>query len=68
LRQAFNAREGLTPDQFELPKRITTTTKVDYQSLREGYFTEMQWDTETGKPSKDALEKLGLLELASDLY
>jgi aldehyde:ferredoxin oxidoreductase len=68
LRQAFNAREGLTPDQFELPKRITTTTKVDYQSLREGYFTEMQWDTGTGKPSKDALEKLGLLELASDLY
>ncbi len=67
LRQAFNAREGLTPDQFELPKRITTTTKVDYRSLREGYFKEMQWDVRTGKPSEEALSTLGLLELASDL-
>jgi aldehyde:ferredoxin oxidoreductase len=67
LRQAFNAREGLTPDQFELPKRITTTTKFDYQTLRNGYFTEMKWDTRTGKPAKEALEELGLLELASDL-
>lgn len=68
LRQAFNAREGLTPDQFELPKRITMTTKVDYGSLREGYFKEMQWDSRTGKPSREALSKLGLLELAHDLH
>jgi aldehyde:ferredoxin oxidoreductase len=67
LRQAFNAREGLTPDLFELPKRITTTTGVDYNSLRNGYFTEMQWDTRTGKPTKEALAGLGLLDLASDL-
>ncbi|MBN2243076.1 MAG: aldehyde ferredoxin oxidoreductase family protein [Acidobacteria bacterium] len=68
LRQAFNAREGLTPDQFELPKRITAATRVDYRSLREGYFKEMQWDIRTGKPSREALEKLGLLELARDLH
>jgi aldehyde:ferredoxin oxidoreductase len=67
LRQAFNAREGLTPDQFELPKRITTTTNVDYNSLRNGYFTEMRWDAVSGKPSKEALSRLGLLDLVSDL-
>jgi len=68
LRQAFNAREGLTPDQFELPKRITTTTKLDYKTLRNGYFDEMKWDTSTGKPAKEVLQELGLIELASDLY
>jgi aldehyde:ferredoxin oxidoreductase len=67
LRQAFNAREGLTPDQFELPKRITTTTKFDYVALRKGYFTEMKWDIQSGKPSKEALTELGLSELAADL-
>jgi aldehyde:ferredoxin oxidoreductase len=67
LRQAFNAREGLTPDQFELPKRITSTTKVDYAALRNGYFSEMGWDVKSGKPSKKALADLGLADLTRDL-
>jgi aldehyde:ferredoxin oxidoreductase len=68
LRQAFNAREGLTPDQFELPKRITTTVKIDYAALRNGYFAEMRWDIQSGKPSKAALDDLGLADLTRDLY
>jgi aldehyde:ferredoxin oxidoreductase len=67
LRQAFNAREGLTPDQFELPKRIASSAKIDYSALRDGYFLEMGWDPKTGKPSKEALTLLGLAELANDL-
>lgn len=67
LRQAFNAREGLTPDQFELPKRIASTAKVDFAALRNGYFSEMGWDPQSGKPSKSALAGLGLAELTSDL-
>jgi aldehyde:ferredoxin oxidoreductase len=67
LRQAFNAREGLTPDQFELPKRIASTTKVDYAALRNGYFAEMKWDVKSGKPSQQALTDLGLAELTLDL-
>ena len=67
LRQAFNAREGLTPDQFELPKRIASTAKVDYTALRNGYFAEMKWDSRSGKPSKEALADVGLTELADDL-
>lgn len=67
LRQAFNAREGLTPDQFELPKRIASTAKVDFTVLRNGYFTEMGWDLETGKPSRETLASLNLSLLTSDL-
>ena len=67
LRQAFNAREGLTPDQFELPKRIASSTKVDHAALRDGYFSEMGWDLKSGKPSREALAQLGLTELAGDL-
>jgi len=67
LRQAFNAREGLTPDQFELPKRIASTAKVDFAALRNGYFTEMGWDLKSGKPSKESLAALGLADLARDL-
>jgi aldehyde:ferredoxin oxidoreductase len=68
LRQAFNAREGLTPDQFELPKRITSTAKFDYAALRDGYFSEMKWDVKSGKPTKEALSDLGLAKLTADLY
>lgn len=67
LRQAFNAREGLTPDQFELPKRIASTAKVDYAALRNGYFRVMKWDVKSGKPSEQALSDLGLTDLTSDL-
>jgi len=67
LRQAFNAREGLTPDLFELPKRIASTAKVDFAALRNGYFSEMKWDLRTGKPSTEALAALGLTELTRDL-
>ena len=65
LRQAFNAREGLTPDKFELPKRITSTAKTDYAALRDGYFREMKWDAVSGKPSREVLQELGLAELAA---
>lgn len=67
LRQAFNAREGLTPDKFELPKRISSTTKTDHAALRNGYFSHMKWDLQSGKPSKECLAELGLAELTEDL-
>ncbi len=67
LRQAFNAREGLTPDQFELPKRIASTARVNFSGLRDGYFQEMGWDLKSGKPSKQSLNELGLSQLTSDL-
>jgi hypothetical protein len=57
----------LTPDQFELPKRIAATARFDYAALRKGYFAEMDWDIQSGKPSKAALTDLGLADLVGDL-
>jgi len=75
LRQAFNAREGLSPEEFKLPQRVmlpqsvgpAAGTKIDYDSLRSGYFTAMGWDIKTGKPHRQTLIDLGLDELTSDL-
>jgi aldehyde:ferredoxin oxidoreductase len=76
LRQAFNAREGLTPDQIKMPKRIQNDPlpvskgappKIDFQALKDGYYTAMGWDTKTGIPSTSVLEDLGLTELTKDL-
>ncbi len=76
LRQAFNAREGLTPDQINLPERIkkeplpvgmNAPPPIDFQALREGYFGAMGWDVRTGIPSKETLANLGLAELTKDL-
>jgi len=76
LRQAFNAREGITPDQFDLPKRIKeeplpvksgAPPKIDYQALKAGYFEAMGWDIKTGLPSEKTLSELGLENLTRDL-
>jgi aldehyde:ferredoxin oxidoreductase len=72
LRQAFNAREGITPDRIDLPERIkqepipigpSAPPKVDFHALRKGYFDAMGWDIRTGMPSKETLADLGLAEL-----
>jgi aldehyde:ferredoxin oxidoreductase len=76
LRQAFNAREGITPDQFDLPKRIKeeplpiksgAPPKIDYQALKAGFFEAMGWDIKTGLPSEKTLADLDLATLTQDL-
>jgi aldehyde:ferredoxin oxidoreductase len=76
LRQAFNAREGITPDQIDLPKRIkeeplpigaNAPPKIDFQALKEGYFAAMGWDIKTGVPSREVLANLHLADLTKDL-
>jgi len=71
LRQAFNVREGLSPEDFKLPKRVTEPlsvgaaagVKVDFETLRKGYFKAMGWDEKTGEPHKKTLIYLGLDKL-----
>ena len=75
LRQAFNAREGLLPEDFKLPQRVrrpqsigpAAKAKINFESLKKGYFTAMGWDIKTGKPHRQTLVKMGLDELTSDL-
>ena len=76
LRQAFNAREGVTPGDIVLPQRIleeplttgpAANLKIDFETQRKSYFERMGWDIKTGKPFKSTLVKLGLAGLTSDL-
>jgi aldehyde:ferredoxin oxidoreductase len=75
LRQAFNAREGLLPEDFKLPERVrrpqsvgpAAEANIDYESLKNGYFAAMGWDIKTGKPHRQTLVKARLDTLTGDL-
>ncbi len=68
LRQAFNHREGLAPDEFRLPKRFETPLTVGpasgqdipFTRLREKYFEAMGWDPQTGGALPETLAELGI--------
>ena len=78
LRQAFNLREGISPKDFKLPGRAKgvpplkegpiANVTVDVDTMVGDYYRAMDWDPETGKPSKKALEELGLDDVAKDLW
>ena len=79
IRQAFNLREGLSPRDFRLPNRVTghppfetgplAGISLDMDILARAHFRRMEWDPETGRPSRELLERLGGLdEVVTDLY
>ncbi len=78
LRQAFNVREGIKPADFKVHPRATGNpplsdgplkgVTLDMDILTREYFDQFQWDAETGRPSKNRLEELGLQEVAKELY
>jgi len=78
IQQAFNFREGLIPAQFKVPDRMlgnpplkegpTAGRYCDVDLMERDYYTAMDWDTSTGKPSKRKLEQLGLEDVATALY
>lgn len=78
MRQAFNIREGLNQRQFEVPGRILgkplykegpiANKTVDLDTLVDGYYTAMDWDLKTGKPSRKKLLELGLGDVVQVLY
>ncbi|MCP4714619.1 MAG: hypothetical protein GY868_05830, partial [Deltaproteobacteria bacterium] len=77
LRQAFNIREGLTVKDFKIPPRIlgkpplsegpTAGKQVDSDTMKRDYFTALDWDIDTGKPSKAKLLELGLKNVAETI-
>jgi aldehyde:ferredoxin oxidoreductase len=75
LRQAFNAREGVKPDAFKLPKRLLTPLQVgpgagqeiDFETLKKSYFQAMGWDIKTGKPTDQTMADLSLERIAGGL-
>jgi aldehyde:ferredoxin oxidoreductase len=70
-RQAFNFREGVRPQDFEVPARMKEPPafqgpmkgddiEYDHKAIRAAYYDAMQWNPETGEPSKKRLDELGL--------
>ena len=76
LRQAFNAREGVAP--FRLPDRLIgkpplaagplKNTSVDMDDLARSFYEELGWDMTTAIPGRQALERLGLEDVAQVLH
>jgi aldehyde:ferredoxin oxidoreductase len=71
LRQMFNIREGIDPNDLLLPQRVSKPASVgpykdvpvDFDLLRKQYYKALGWNLETGYPSESRLEELGLQEL-----
>ncbi len=77
LARAFNIREGLTPTDDSLPKRLLEDPLPEGPAaghvsnpgaLLDAYYEFRGWDKETGKPTRDKLEELDLQELIADLW
>ena len=72
MRHAFNLREGLNPNDAEIPARCVGDppqtqgplegVTVDYKALIRNFFDAIDWDPTTGKPSRNSLENLGGME------
>jgi aldehyde:ferredoxin oxidoreductase len=68
LRQAFNVREGLKPEDFKLPERFSeplaagpaTGETVDFEAIRTSYYTSMGWEPTSGMPQPEVLKELGI--------
>lgn len=78
LRHSFNVREGFRPSDMTIPSRSIgkppltagplANVTVDNEMLADNFFAFVGWDRETGMPTQNALEKLGLDFVAKDLY
>jgi aldehyde:ferredoxin oxidoreductase len=79
MKLAFNLREGQKPSDFVLPPRAVgeppqkegplAGITIDYKTLKRNFFAPMEWDEDTGKPSRKSLEVLGGMEdVIKDLY
>lgn len=78
IRHAFNVREGITYKDTKMHGRAKGVpamakgphagTTLDMETLARDFYQEFAWDFESGKPSKDRLEKLGLTEVINDFY
>ena len=50
------------------PEGPAAGTVVNIDPMIEEYYDVMKWDKKTGKPQKSELEKLGLHDVAKELW
>jgi aldehyde:ferredoxin oxidoreductase len=76
LKRAINNRMGLTRANDRLPKALlepfpdggSAGFVPDINRMLAAYYEARGWDRETGKPSREALSRLGLEDIAKDLW
>ena len=78
MRHIFNIREGFKPSDFVYPDRVLgipplqagpltgVTIKKQVTKMVNDYFQSLDWNFETGKPSRKKLIDLGLSDIAKD--
>ncbi len=79
LAHAFNVREGFTREDDTLPERLLTeplkggaskghfVSRDELNQMLDEYYEARGWDVETGAPSREKLEELGLGYVADQL-
>ncbi len=68
MKRLFNLKMGITPADDKLPKIVlnpineggSAGKSPDFQKLKEAYYKYRTFDTQTGYPSKEKLQSLGL--------
>jgi len=76
LKRALNNRLGLTAENDKLPKAFLTPyaeggaagNVPDMKVMLSKYYAVQGWDQATGRPTPAALARLGLHEVAADLW
>ena len=78
LCRIFNYREGFTIKDDTLPKRVRTSfqkgplkgneiSDEDFTWARRRFYELMSWDPESGTPTKDCIQALGLKKLLEEI-
>jgi aldehyde:ferredoxin oxidoreductase len=78
LRHCFNVREGIKPTDTKLKNRAAGSPAlkngplanivIDEEKLGRRYYEKLGWNYETGLPERERLERLGLSDVADQLY
>lgn len=79
MRHAFNIREGIKPSDLTISERAVgkpalsagplAGVSIDTDLLARNFFEAADWDMNTGKPSRELLEKIGYLDqVIEDFY
>ncbi|MEM3891225.1 MAG: aldehyde ferredoxin oxidoreductase family protein [Nitrososphaerales archaeon] len=73
IRKAFNVKHGATRADDKLPKRLLeekgrTGKVVDLSKTLDEYYEARGWDKNTSKPTKETLIKLGLTDVAKEIW
>jgi aldehyde:ferredoxin oxidoreductase len=78
IRQAFNVREGINAVTWPIPKRAygmpplpdgpTSGITVQIEQMLREHLEEMGWTLDAAVPRSEVLERLGLSDVARDLW